>query len=366
MQRCSPSLLRVLVRGPHPLAASLGAPSERGMHHITGHDSASKTVILNNGKEMPTLGLGTWKMKSKEAEDAVRTAIDLGYRHIDTAWIYQNEDGVGRAIKAKIDEGTVKREELFVTTKLWSTFHRPTSVMPALKESLSKLGLSYVDLYLVHWPMAFQDGNNPMPLGPDKKVIPAGQGLDYLDTWKGMEEAVEEGLTKSIGVSNFNSVQLSRLLHEANVKPVTNQVEAHAYFPQTKLNDFCLGQHIFLTAYSPLGSSDRPGAKKTDPVVLDDPVIKGLAVKYGATPAQICIRFLLQQRLLPIPKSVNPGRLEENLKSFNFELTTHDVAEILKLDKGKHGRLITFDVTDTHHNYPFAQKEDASAAELQL
>ncbi|XP_025836020.1 aldose reductase-like [Agrilus planipennis] len=177
---------------------------------------------LNNGLEIPILGLGTWKSKPGEVTQAVKDAIDAGYRHIDCAWIYGNEKEIGEAIKAKIDEKIVKREDLFIVSKLWCTFHKPEAVEPALKQSLTALGLDYLDLYLMHAPFDFKPGDEKFPRDENNQVIP--EGVDYVDTWKAMEQVYKKGLVKSIGVSNFNKRQIERLLELTTVVPVTNQV----------------------------------------------------------------------------------------------------------------------------------------------
>nr|CAH7752802.1 unnamed protein product [Callosobruchus chinensis] len=216
-------------------------------------------IKLNNGLEIPAFGLGTWKSKPGEVEQAVKDAIDLGYRHIDCAYVYGNEKEVGAALKAKLNDGTVKREDLWVTSKLWNAFHRPDLVEKALKESLKNLQLDYLDLYLIHWPVAYK----------------------YVDTWKALEECVRKGLTKSIGLSNFNSKQIERVLSIATIKPVMDQVECHPYLNQKKLIEFCRSKNIAVTGYSPL----------EDPQLLDDPKLKQLADKYKKTPAQILLRY---------------------------------------------------------------------------
>ncbi|KAL0131927.1 hypothetical protein PUN28_000005 [Cardiocondyla obscurior] len=179
-------------------------------------------VKFYNGYEVPIFGLGTWKSKPGEVTQAVKDAIDIGYRHIDCAHIYGNEKEVGAAIDAKIKKGVVKREDLFITSKLWNTFHSPHLVEPAVKKTLANLGLDYLDLYLIHWPFGYKEDGELFPTNPDGSV--ALSDVDYLDTWKAMESVLSKGFTKNIGVSNFNSEQITRILENATVKPVTNQV----------------------------------------------------------------------------------------------------------------------------------------------
>ncbi|CRL05748.1 CLUMA_CG018777, isoform A [Clunio marinus] len=195
-------------------------------------------VQLNNGLTMPIFGLGTWGSPPGQVEQAVKDAIDAGYRSIDCAHVYRNEHEVGTAVNEKISEGVVKREDLFITSKLWNTFHHPKSVRKAIETSLKNLKLSYLDLYLVHWPMSYkEDGDNLFP--KDNKGMFIDGKVDYVDTWKAMEELVDAGLTKSIGISNFNKGQIERLVANARILPATNQVECHPYLNQKRLKDFC-------------------------------------------------------------------------------------------------------------------------------
>ncbi|KAG0721132.1 1,5-anhydro-D-fructose reductase [Chionoecetes opilio] len=193
--------------------------------------------------------------KPGEVTQAVKDAISCGYRHIDCALVYGNECEVGAAIKAKLEDGTVKREDLFITSKCWNTFHSKELVLPTLKESLGNLGLQYLDLYLIHWPMGYKEGVGRFPSDSNGKTIYSE--VDYLETWLAMEEAFRSGLVKSIGVSNFNKKQIERVLKEGTIKPVTNQIECHPYLNQKKMVDFCRAKEICVTAYSPLGSPDR-------------------------------------------------------------------------------------------------------------
>ncbi|XP_017785972.1 PREDICTED: aldose reductase-like [Nicrophorus vespilloides] len=314
---------------------------------------ASKVVPkikFNNGREFPLFGLGTWKSKPGEVTQAVKDAIDIGYRHIDCAHVYQNEKEVGAAITAKIAEGVVKREDLFITSKLWNTFHRPGAVEPALKVTLSNLGLEYLDLYLIHWPFGFKEGENIFPMKEDNSGVDMSDD-DYVDTWKAMEEVNAKGLTKSIGISNFNKAQIERLLQSAKIVPATNQVECSPYFNQKRLIEFCRSKGITITAYSPLGSPDRPGYKAGDPQLLDDPKFKEMGAKYGKTAAQIVLRYQVQRGLITIPKSVTKSRIAENFNIFDFELSTEDMAHLDSFDCN--GRTCTFADAKSHKYYSF-------------
>jgi len=262
---------------------------------------------------MDSVGLGTWKSKPGEVRQAVEAAIDSGYRHIDCAWCYANEEEVGAGLECKLKAGKVKREELFITSKLWCCFHEPSRVRGAVMETLKWLKLDYLDLYLMHNPVGYKfvEGK-PFPLLENGKM--ENNDIDYMDTWKEMEKLQKEGLVKSIGVSNFNSVQLARVIKEGNIKPAVNQIEIHPYFTQEPLVDFCQKNDVVVTAYSPFASPDNPWLKEGYKSVLDDSKIKEIADKLKRTPAQVILRYLIQRGLIVIPKSVTPSRIDANYK----------------------------------------------------
>jgi len=310
------------------------------------------SLALNNGLSMPVFGLGTWQSEKGEVAAAVKAAIDAGYRHIDGAFVYGNEHEVGEGVKAKIADGTVKREDLFITSKLWNTFHSKNLVVPALKKTLSLLGLDYVDLYLIHWPNGFQEGGELFPKTADDQC--AYSDVDYIDTWGGMEECVTSGLAKSIGLSNFNSKQIQRVLDVAKIKPVNNQCECHPYLNQKKLVAFCKSHDITFTAYSPLGAPRRPWAKDDDVRLLDEPKLKEVAAKHSKSPAQILIKYQVQRGVIVIPKSVTESRIKENINIFDFELSADDLAYIDTFDCN--GRFLLLEWIKDHPHYPFSEE----------
>lgn len=262
------------------------------------HLPPNSALILNDGRTMPALGLGTWRMTDSEAKGSVRNAIGLGYRLIDTAAIYGNETGVGHGVQAS----GLRREELWVTTKVWND--RQGDVATALRESLAKLQLDYVDLLLIHWPVPHQKR--------------------YVEAWRGLVELRSRGLARSIGVSNFNADHLEAIIADSRVVPAVNQIELHPGFQQRPLCEFHARHKIITQAWSPLGQGK----------VLLDPVIGAIAQKLHRTPAQVILRSHLQAGLSTIPKSSSPARIKENGALFDFAIPDADMAALLALDGG--------------------------------
>ncbi|MEV0537579.1 aldo/keto reductase [Kitasatospora sp. NPDC050463] len=274
--------------------------------------STIPSVTLNNGAQIPQLGFGVWQVPDAEATAAVRTAIETGYRSIDTAAIYENEAGTGQAISEAIAGGVVTREDLYITTKLWNSGTRDWSgaqgrdaVLREFDASLAKLGLEYLDLYLIHWPRPAHDS--------------------YLNIWKAFEQLQADGRVRSIGVSNFGAEQLTRLLGAASVAPALNQVELHPYFPQDELRAFHSRHGIATEAWSPLGQGKE---------LLAEPALREIAAKHGRTVAQVVLRWHLQSDIVAIPKSVTPSRIKENLDVTGFELDGADLAAIAGVATG--------------------------------
>ena len=262
---------------------------------------AIPTLVLNDGKRMPQLGLGVWQVSDDQAVEVVSDALKAGYRAVDTAAIYGNETGVGTALRAS----GLPRSEVFVTTKVWNTDHGYDQTLRAMESSLERLGMDYVDLYLIHWPTPSQDR--------------------YLETWRALERLRSEGMARSIGVSNFKIPHLERLLANSEVVPAVNQIELHPYLQQPDMRAFHAEHGIATESWSPL-------AKRQ---IVGDPVVGELAAKYGKTPAQIVIRWHLDSGLIVIPKSVTPSRLRENLAVMDFRLEPGDMARLAELDQGR-------------------------------
>jgi len=307
-------------------------------------------VTLVNGNKMPIFGLGTWKSKPGEVKAAVVAALQMGYRHIDCAMCYQNEPEVGEALAECFSSGLVKREDVFITSKLWNTFHSKDKVIPALKKTLEDLRLDYVDMYLIHWPMGYkEDMGTLFPKDGEEWLF---SDVDYVDTWKGLEEAVALGLTKAIGVSNFNKDQMERIAAIATIPIANLQIECHPHVPQKKMLEYCRGKNIAVTAYSPLGSPDRPWAKPGDYILMEDPVIAGIAKAHDKTPAQVLVRFQIQRGVIVIPKSVTKSRIESNSKVFDFELSKEEIATLEGLENGE--RICGLPWMTHHPHFPFA------------
>lgn len=288
-------------------------------------------LIFKNKDTMPILGLGTWKSKTGEVYQAVRKAIELGYRHIDCAAIYANEAEIGQAFEDAFQAGDVLREDLWVTSKLWNSAHRRKAVKPALQKTLEDLRLDYLDLYLMHWPIAMKEDSGFPFQTQDFYTL---EEVPLEETWEAMLQEYESGLVRHVGVSNFHIANLE-LLGKIDF-PEMNQVEMHPLLPQQKLADYCKSKHIHMTAYSPLGSMDRSARLKAagEPVLLKQPVVKIIAENHGVTPAQVLISWSVHRGIAVIPKSVNAHRIQENLEAANLQLSMEEIGHINGIASG--------------------------------
>ncbi len=292
-----------------------------------------KTLTLQDGTAFPAFGLGTWKPQGDDVYRAVRAALACGYRHVDCAAIYGNEDVIGRALTDAFAAGDVQRDDVWITSKLWNTEHAPERVRPAIEKTLRELRLDRLDLYLVHWPVPLRPGIL-RPEKPEDFVDPAEQTLD--STWAAMIPLRDAGLTRQIGVSNFSPAKLERVSEATGVAPAVNQVEMHPYLAQHELLAAASAMGTVLTAYSPLGTPDSGEMfGRTDPFkLLDDEVVAGVGATHDASPAQVLIAWALQRGTAVIPKSTNEGRIRENLAAAELELTTDDMTALAALDRG--------------------------------
>lgn len=317
--------------------------------------SVVPSVRLNDHSQvdLPLIGYGTSSVVSRKA---IKTALKAGYRFIDTAALYGNEEEVGEALRECISDGLVSRADLCVCTKLWNTRHKRKSVVEACRESLAKLKLDYIDLYLIHWPVAYiEHGNdpiNPVDSSTGKLVY---SDTHYTETWLGMEDCRDLGLVRSIGLSNFNHKMCDQILSMPNLrhKPSVNQVECHPYLSQQRLLDYSNKVGIVLNAYCPLGSPNSC-ASPDQPVLLEDPMIVELARKHNKTPAQIVVRFQVQRNISAIPKSGRSDRIHENINVLDFELTETEMSQLLALNRDLRYCLNTAGhYVDDHPLYPF-------------
>ncbi|XP_061722383.1 aldo-keto reductase AKR2E4-like [Cydia pomonella] len=294
--------------------------------------------VLNDGNKMPMLALGTHNSTGEAAFAATVSAIELGYRHIDTAVIYENEEQIGRAVADVVKRGVVKREDLFITTKLWNDKHSREDVVPALKEALGRLNLTYADLYLIHFPIG-EKANDKLA------------DTDYLETWMGMEDAKKLGLAKSIGVSNFNSEQIDRIIANSHTIPAVNQIEVNPSLTQESLVTYCQKKGIVVMAHSPFGFMVDRESLESPPPAPNDPVLTKIAKKYGKTTFQVVLRYLVDRGTAPVPKSADKHRQKQNIDIYDFNLTEEEIAAINKFNSNT--RVIKGVFWLDHPYYPF-------------
>ncbi|HUY90353.1 MAG TPA: aldo/keto reductase [Pirellulales bacterium] len=302
------------------------------------------TLKLAGGDEMPVVGLGAWKIDHAAAPALVQAAIEAGYRHLDCACDYGNEAEFGAGIAAALKRGICRREDLWVTSKLWNTYHAPEHVRPAAERSLRDLGLDVLDLYLVHFPIAleyvpFETRYPPGWFGDPDAPQPAMKAakVPLADTWQAMEELVRAGLVRHIGVCNYNCALLRDLLSYAALRPAVLQVELHPYLAQKKLLRFCRQEGIAVTGFSPLGASSYVpiGMAGADESALAEPAVVEIARRHGKTPAQVVLRWGVQRGTAVVPKTSRVERLAENLALFDFELSADEMAAVGALDRNR-------------------------------
>ncbi len=297
-------------------------------------------VELNTGARMPIIGLGTWKSPKDKAGQAVEYALtEAGYHHIDCAAIYMNEMEIGESLARVFKSGKVKREDVFITSKLWNTEHAPDDVVRACQYALKDLQLDYLDLYLMHWSVATLPEEGMIQLNARGEPTHADGSLmvksvSVRETWEAMEGLMKAGLVRAIGVANFGAPAILDLLTYAKTRPAVNQIELHPYHQQSKLVEFCQHRDIAVTAFSPLGSSGNVRAwGKGDPIVIEDRVIIDIAQTHQKTTAQVLIRWAMQRGTVVIPKSVTPVNIKSNMEVFDFELSSAEMELIRGLDR---------------------------------
>jgi len=311
-------------------------------------------VTLNSGSKMPIVGLGTWKAtEPNEVKNAVKWALDMGYKHLDCAACYGNEAEVGAALKESLDGG-INREEIFITSKLWNSEHDPVHVRPALEMTLKELQIDYLDLYLIHWPQNWEhtEGTNRSFAKNEDGTMKYTE-VPLMETWKALEECVAAGLVKAIGLSNFNSKQITEIMGKGKIAPAVLQVEIHPFFSNEPLVSFAQSKGIAVTAYSPLGSGVEIGGQR----VIDNPQLKELAEKTGKSAAQLVLAWLVNRGVIVIPKSVKESRLKENHDVvFELEPSTMEIINGINRDVrgGWGGPLVDDKPRDlVHPDYPF-------------
>jgi len=286
-----------------------------------------KTFTLNSGAKIPAVGLGTWQAAPGEVATAVEEALKAGYRHIDGAAIYGNEKEVGAGIKAS----GVPRDQIWITSKLWNNNHAAADVPKALAQTLSDLGLEYLDLYLVHWPVAFRAGTDNFPKDANGKALLDQNNL--AETWKAMEDLLATGKVKNIGISNFSRREIEDLLKTAKVTPAVNQLEVHPYLALKEFIDWQTSKNIHVTAYSPFGDLNPLYRKSGQATLIEEPSVKKIAEKHGKTTNQVLVSWAVARGLSVVPKSSNVQRLKDNLNA--FDLSAEEISELTKLDRNQ-------------------------------
>ncbi|RYC59065.1 hypothetical protein CHU98_g7154 [Xylaria longipes] len=319
----------------------------------------STTFTLNNGVKIPALGFGTFANEGAKGETykAVKCALEVGYRHLDCAWFYHNENEVGDGIRDFLKENpSVKREDLFICTKVWNHLHEPEEVKWSFENSLRNFGLDYIDMFIVHWPIAAESNDDHTPkIGADGKyVIKKDLTENPEPTWRAMEELLASGKTRSIGVSNWTIAGLKKLLSFAKVKPQVNQVEVHPFLPNGKLIEFCQAHDIVVEAYSPLGSQDQ--IPTTGEKVRTNKTLNEVADRSGHTLAQVLLAWGLRRGYVVLPKSSTPSRIESNAQI--PELSDEDFGAVQQVAEGRHTRFVNMKDTFGYDVWPEEAKVD--------
>ncbi|CAH1393379.1 unnamed protein product [Nezara viridula] len=321
----------------------------------------SSSILLPSGYFMPKVGFGTWQVDGKELEKALEIALECGYRHIDTASAYENEEAIGNVLSRWLRSGKIKREEIFITTKLPAAGNRPSSVSKWMDKSLELLQLDYVDLYLIHAPFSFKEGDSLHPFSDDGSIL-LDMNTDIVAVWKEMEKLVQSKKTRSIGISNFNKAQISKILSNCSIKPENLQIEMHVYMQQNDIREFAEKNGITVTAYSPLGSPGSIklfecfGISKELPMLLEHPDVLIISKANNVTPAQVLLAFLLHKNVAVIPKSINLNHIVNNIKALEISLSNEEINQLEKLDQGEGGRIVDFSFfkgVKLHPEFPF-------------
>lgn len=303
---------------------------------------------------MPCIGLGTWNLKRDEVGKAVKAALDNGYRLLDCALVYGNQKEIGQALCDVFRKGNIQRKDVFITTKVWNTFHSYERAKRSIDDMLAEMQLDYFDLLLLHWPQGYEEGGELFPVAPDGEHMKTTD-IDYLEAWKAMEEAVKAKKVITIGLSNFNHKQIQRVIDNSEVKPAVLQVELHPYFQQKKLRAFCEKKNIAITAYSSLGNPGMPVfRKKDDPNILEDPVVTKIGAAHSKSPAQVALRWAIQHNINIIPKSTSEKRIKENFNIFDFSLSPDEMKELDTLDRN--WRIVSVTRDSGHKYFPFNEE----------
>lgn len=312
-----------------------------------------ETKKLSSGYEMPVLGYGTYRTEGESLVKSLKLAIQCGYRHIDTAWIYQNEKTVGATLKEVIEEshGKLKREDFFIVSKLWCTHHSRNAAREGLNESLKNLQLDYLDLFLIHFPMGFKENTGMIPFAKDEEGKPLYSDVSYIETYKALEELSKEGKIRSIGISNFTIEQMQDVLTQCEIKPANLQIEISPYMQSDDLVNFCHNNNISVSAYGIIGAGEA-STKPDVPALLQHETLINIGKKYNKSAAQVCLRWGLQRDLIVLVKSVTPSRIIENFQIFDFKLSEADMEAIKGLNHDMR-LLYGISIFKEHKYYPF-------------